>query len=167
LVNFTKIDELTDVTEAEKQEIKSNLVKDLVTFNKHEKAAESQRFKKRWVQSTEISDKIGKNARLSETITSSVNITRNTFKGKEKETRLARQVSNSLTVDDFLEDIRVSCEKGVNAFSGGLIGANIICRRFDGVCNNLKNKHFGATGIPMKRLATPAYSDGKFERILV
>jgi hypothetical protein len=54
-----------------KEEIKSNIVKDLVTFNKHKKAAESQRFKKRWVQSTEISDKIGGNARLSETITSS------------------------------------------------------------------------------------------------
>ena len=69
LVNFTHIDELTDITEKQKEEIKSNLVKDVGAFTKHERAAEAQRFKKRWVQSTEISNKTGENARLKETLT--------------------------------------------------------------------------------------------------
>ena len=145
-----------------------------MAFNEHEKAAESQRFKKRWVQSTQISHIIGKNARLSETITSSINNTRSTFKGNELIATLRQ--SNSHTVNELLEGIRLDCENGVNSFSGGLIGGDVICnsnacgdkyRRIDGVCNNLNNKHFGATGIAMRRLdETPAYDDGKLGEIL-
>ena len=140
---------------------------DLVAFNEHEKAAESQRFKRRWVQSTQISHIIGKNARLSEAITSSINNTRSTF----HEIFATLRQSNSHTVNELLEGIRLDCENGVNSFSGGLIGGDIICnsnacgdkyRRIDGVCNNLDDKHFGATGIAMRRLdETPAYDDGK------
>ena len=148
-------------------------MKDLVAFDDHEKAAESQRFKKRWVQSTQISDKIGKNKRLSEAITTSINNTRSLFKGKEPLgtlDRFKRQTSNSLTVDGLLNNLRTSCVNGVDDFKGGLTGADITCdpthpgdryRRIDGVCNNIENKFFGATGIEMRRLATPAYKDGK------
>ena len=74
-------------------------------------------------------------------------------------------------MDDLLEEIRANCSKGVNTFNGGLIGANVTCdatanvdryRRIDGVCNNLNNKYFGATGIAMRRLVLPDYDDGKF-----
>ena len=167
IVNFTKIDELTDVTEEQKENIKETLVKDLLMFNNHERAAASQRFKKRWVQSTQISDTIGRNTRLKDVITASVNHTRNTFKPSSES--FARQASNSHTVDGFLEDIRVNCENGFDVFSGGLVGADVVCdananedkyRRIDGVCNNLAQKHFGATGIAMRRLANAAYDDG-------
>ena len=84
-----------------------------------------------------------------------------------------RQASNSLTVDGLLADILGQCINGVNTFDGGLIGSNVTCdvnekyRRIDGVCNNLKNKDFGATGILMRRMAAPAYADGNliFETI--
>ena len=168
LVNFTKIDELSDITGDQKEEIKTNLVKDIVAFNEHEKAAEENQFIKRWVQSTALTNRIGKNARLRETLVLSINNTRNTFKGGLSVA--SRQASNSLTVDSFLEDIREQCEMGVNAFSGGLIGGSVICdptasldkyRRIDGVCNNLDNKHFGATGIAMRRFVPAVYADGK------
>ena len=61
---------------------------------------------------------------------------------------------------------------GRDGFNGGLAGANVACdpcspadryRRPDGVCNNLASKHLGAAGIPMRRLAPPAYADGVSE----
>ena len=168
IVNFTKIDELIDITVDQKEKIKTNLVKDIVAFNKHEKAAEENRFNKRWVQSTALTTRIGKNARLKETLVLSINNTRNTFKGGFLVA--SRQASNSLTLDGFLEEIHEECKMGVNAFSGGLIGADVICdptasldkyRRIDGVCNNLDNKHFGATGIGMRRFVAAVYTDGK------
>ena len=71
----------------------------------------------------------------------------------------------------MLDSLRSDCVAGIDSFSGGLVGGDVTCdpcsagmdriRRIDGVCNNLaNNKHWGAAGIPMRRLAAPAYADG-------
>ena len=83
---------------------------------------------------------------------------------------LERQASNSLTVDALLEDIHVNCVNGQGVFQTGLLGAGVSCdfndpediyRRIDGLCNNINHKQRGATGIAMRRLASPHYADGK------
>ena len=157
---FSEIDEFAYLTSEQKQETKENLVKDLESLNKHEKAAETQRFKKLWVQSTQISDKIAKNSRKSEAIISSINHTISSFAENEiygNLKRLARQYSE--TVQDI-------CEQELDI----LTGTDITCsqtetsnkyRSINGVCNNLKNKHFGAAGIAMRRFETPAYENGE------
>ena len=83
---------------------------------------------------------------------------------------MKRQASHSFTVDDFLNEVQEGCKIGKNVFDGGLVGKDAICnstsdddlyRRIDGVCNNLANKHFGATGIAMRRIVPADYADGK------
>ena len=132
-----------------------------------------------------MTDRIGENARLSIAVVTSLNSTRNSFQqnqasyvnccsilvttqGQTKPPVTDSRQSHSGTVDGLLAAVRTSCEAGLDVFSGGLVGGAAVCdpaqdryRRSDGVCNNLNNKHWGATGIPLRRLAAPAYDNGK------
>ena len=90
-------------------------MKDIVLFDEHEQAADDQRFKKEWIQSTPISDNIGTSSRFSEVIVSSINYTRNQFK----------ENVDSPSVDRFIKDIKESCVKGGDTFNGSLIGAEV------------------------------------------
>ena len=66
----------------------------------------------------------------------------------------------------LLEELLEDCKLG-NGFCYTPIGQEAVCdpdlcsdryRRSDGVCNNLKSKHWGATGIAMRRFASTAYA---------
>ena len=146
---FSEIDKFPDFTPEQKKEIKENLEKDINSLNKHEKSAEVQRFKKLWVQSTQVSDNIGKNSRLGEAIISSI----------ENSISEMKSMSNP-----FSATVQSACQDALDTISE----TNFVCQEADkyrslnGVCNNLSNKTFGAAGIAMRRFAAPAYADGKW-----
>ena len=65
----------------------------------------------------------------------------------------------------LLEELLEDCKSG-NGFCFTPIGQEAVCdpllcsdqyRRSDGVCNNLNSKHWGATGIAMRRFSATAY----------
>ena len=91
----------------------------------NEKFAEEIQFKKRWVQSTSLTNKIGRNARVRDSLSLSITKTRNSFKTKPMvakvpgpASRQSRQASNSFTVDDLLADIHADCKMGVLVNAG-------------------------------------------------
>merc|ERR1712142_1045307 len=143
-------------TPEEKKEISKNLKKDLESFVEHVKARENQRYKKPWVQSTELSDNIADMSRLSGAILLSLNKTIGSF---------GHKFSSS---NDYSSEIDLLTETHKNTCKD-IINDKITCqtddkyRTSDGSCNNLLHPTFGAAGIAMRRFVPPAYADGKFE----
>ena len=76
---FTFIEESLTFSPEQKKAITNNLKRDLKSFDEHKVAAESQRYKKPWVQSTELSDVIADISRQSEAIIHSINKTISSF----------------------------------------------------------------------------------------
>ena len=73
------------------------------------------------------------------------------------------------TLVDLLGELLENCMHGNGSFHNQ-IGQDAVCdpttrsdryRRSDGVCNNLDNKHWGATGIAMRRMVSTAYECNK------
>merc|ERR1712142_263788 len=143
-------------TPEEKKEISKNLKKDVESFVEHGKAGENQRYKKPWVQSTELSDNIADMSRLSGAIMLSLNKTIGSFGHKFGS-------SNDYSSEDDL------LRKAHGMACKNIINRKITCpaddkyRTPDGSCNNLLHPKFGAAGIAMRRFVPPAYADGKFE----
>ena len=136
------------------------------TFNKNEKEEENNRFHTRWVQSNPVTDKIAKNFRMKEAMIKAINQTQ---AGWTNYPRKKRQASNNPDINDLINFIGKSCERGENVFEGSFTSELVECdtdddddlyRRFDGVCNNLLEKNKGAAGTAMRRLVEPAYADG-------
>ena len=141
-------------TTEEKEAITKNLERDLDSFLVHMEAADAQRHKKPWIQSTELSDKIGIRSRICEAVISSINTTITNF--------LRSRSSKLRQAGTILPDIQ---EK----ICTDIINPDIICpvddkyRTANGSCNNRVNPNFGAAGIAMLRFALPpSYADGMY-----
>ena len=161
---FSEIDDFPDFTPEQKKEIKENLEKDITSLNKHEKSAEAQRYKKLWVQSTHVSDKIAKNSRLSEAIISSIDKSISNF----PDARISRKQLKRLARSLYGGTVQGICKEVLDTVTGAFINCEDAgkYRSITGVCNNLNNKTFGSAGIAMRRFAAPAYSDGKWVMVI-
>ena len=143
-------------TPEEKKEISENLEKDISSFEEHVKATENQRYKKPWVQSTELSDNIADMSRLSSAILLSLNKTISSF---------GKKFSSSNDYNSEI-DLQTQIHKKIEETCKEIINHKITCpaddkyRTPDGSCNNLLNPTFGAAGIAMRRFVPPAYADG-------
>lgn len=145
---FTFIEESLTFSPEQKKAITNNLKRDLKSFDEHKVAAESQRYKKPWVQSTELSDVIADISRQSEAIIHSINKTISSFANR----------SVSQQQDNYLTSIaELTCKDVFNPATSCTDDDKY--RTADGSCNNLLNPSFGAARIAMKRFAAPAYTD--------
>ena len=145
---FTFIEESLTFSPEQKKAITNNLKRDLKSFDEHKVAAESQRYKKPWVQSTELSDVIADISRQSEAIIHSINKTISRFANR----------SVSQQQDNYLTSIaELTCKDVFNPATSCTDDDKY--RTADGSCNNLLNPSFGAARIAMKRFAAPAYTD--------
>ena len=148
------INESPIFTPEQKETIKKNLKVDVESLEKHTAAAEAQRNKKPWVQSTDLSDSIARISRQKDAITVSLKKTISSFEninvsleGREQNNLIMAIQSQASTE---LLDQPASCPDDDEY------------RTFDGSCNNVRHPSFGAAGIPMRRLAPPAYADGLY-----
>ena len=157
-----------DLPDYQKIELDGNLKEEMETFYRNENVTEKYRFNSRWVQSNPFTDKIGHNFRMKETMLESIN---RTTAGWANESRKKRQATNNQAIQDLINFIGESCENGEDVFEGSFTGEGVECdpsdekdvyRRFDGVCNNLIDKNYGAAGTAMRRFVEPAYADGKY-----
>ena len=175
VVSLTKFDNITDSVDTNGQLLEAVVIS-VGQFLEHEAAAEEQRFKRRWVQSNTFTDRLARDKRLFSFVELAVQESLS-----PSVARVRRQISNSEVLDEVitfihvdmlpqvLAHLREECIAGTDGFNGGLVGAEVTCdpcaledrfRRIDGVCNNLAMKLHGAAGTPLRRLASPAYSDG-------
>ena len=148
---FTFIEESLTFSPEQKKAITNNLKRDLKSFDEHKVAAESQRYKKPWVQSTELSDAIADTSRQSEAIIHSINKTISSFANRSVY-QLKRQQDSSL-----ISIAELACREMLNPATS--CPDDDKYRTADGSCNNLLNPSFGAARIAMKRFAAPAYTD--------
>ena len=180
---FTFIEESLTFSPEQKKAITNNLKRDLKSFDEHKVAAESQRYKKPWVQSTELSDVIADISRQSEAIIHSINKTISRFANRSvsqqqdnnyltsiaEDRSVSQQQNNYLTSiaedrsvsqqhDNYLTSIaELTCKDVFNPATSCTDDDKY--RTADGSCNNLLNPSFGAARIAMKRFAAPAYTD--------
>ena len=124
------------------------------SYEEHKEAAEAQRYKKPWVQSTELSDTIGDISSQKDAIIHSINKTITSF-----------------TVRNIADVQRMSMLTLISSVACGISPSTTTTtpnpcqtadkyRTADGSCNNLGDKSFGAAGIPMRRFVPPEYADG-------
>ena len=155
--------EKTSLPMEQKMQLDKNCQKDVQAFHQNEENIKEYRFRSRWVQSNPLTDKIGYNFRMKETMVESIT------KTMSKYSRKKRQATNNQAIQNLLDFIGQSCEKGEDAFKGSFTSEDVTCnpsdekdvyRRLDGVCNNLEDKNKGAAGTAMTRLVEPAYTDG-------
>ena len=97
LINLTNFQSITDLASTTKDQLVENLVISLSVFARHEKLAESVRFRRRWVQSNTFTDRLARDSRLLTTVKTSVEET--LASGKAVAARIKRQISNSHTLD--------------------------------------------------------------------
>ena len=141
----------------QKRTIKTNLEKDFKSFEKHTEAAEAQRNKKPWIQSTELSDSIAKTSRRIDAITLSL---KKTFSSFESGNVSGIGRNPEKIVMDIQE--KASFLEPTSLLDAASCLDDDKYRTVDGRCNNIREPSFGATGIAMRRLAPPAYADGMY-----
>ena len=97
LINLTNFQSITNLANSTKDQLVENLVISLSVFARHEKLAESVRFRRRWVQSNTFTDRLARDSRLLTTVKTSVEET--LASGEAVAARIKRQISNSHTLD--------------------------------------------------------------------
>merc|ERR1719234_1040961 len=147
-----------EVSDEVKTTIRVNLEVALTSFLGHEKATEASRFKLPHTQSNFQTDRKAFQSRLLMAIQKAISVA---------ETRM---VSQSLAIDELLEDMRRDCDgrRSIEILEEScnedddlekILALSNPFRRIDGWCNNLKEKSWGGAGTAFKRLVPDAYDD--------
>merc|ERR1719341_73779 len=147
-----------EVSDEMKATIRENLEEALTSFLDHEKATETNRFKLPHQQSNFQTDRKAFQSRLLMAIQKAISVA---------ETRM---VSQSLAIDELLEDMRRDCDgrRSIEILEEScnedddldkILALSNPFRRIDGWCNNLREKSWGGAGTAFKRLVPDAYED--------
>merc|ERR1719239_1009383 len=147
-----------EVSDEMKATIRENLEEALTSFLDHEKATETSRFKLPHQQSNFQTDRKAFQSRLLMAIQKAISVA---------ETRM---VSQSLAIDELLEDMRRDCDgrRSIEILEEScnedddldkILALTNPFRRIDGWCNNLREKSWGGAGTAFKRLVPDAYED--------